>query len=205
MWTLALDVDGVLLDPDRHGAGHWTNDLTERFGIARAQLREAFFMRGWDDVVNGRSSIEDELGAALELLGIEVDVEAVLSCWFDADYAPIEATFELAKRAASAGCRVVLATNQEHRRAAYLSDRIGASIPLADVVYSADLGCQKHDPQFFELASERLGLTRDERATVVFVDDVPNNVEVARAAGWRAVHAPPGERWQPEVETLLGL
>ena len=60
--TLALDVDGVLLDPDRNGAGHWTNELTARFGIERAQLRESFFMNSWDDVVNGRRSVEDGLG-----------------------------------------------------------------------------------------------------------------------------------------------
>ena len=27
MLTLALDVDGVLLDPDRHGRGPWTDEL----------------------------------------------------------------------------------------------------------------------------------------------------------------------------------
>ena len=126
MLTLALDVDGVLLDPDRNGDGHWTNELTARFGIERAQLRESFFMNSWDDVINGRRTVEDSLREALALIGTTVDVESVLSCWFDADYAPIEETFDLARRAAAAGCRVVLATNQEHRRAAYLHRRIGA-------------------------------------------------------------------------------
>ena len=58
MLTLALDVDGVLLDPDRNGDGRWTNELAARFGIERSQLREAFFMRRWDDVINGRRSVE---------------------------------------------------------------------------------------------------------------------------------------------------
>lgn len=91
MLTLALDVDGVLLDPERNGDGNWTNELTARFGIERAQLREAFFMSSWDDVINGRRSIEDGLGEALIEIGTTVDVESVLSCWFDADYVPIDA------------------------------------------------------------------------------------------------------------------
>ena len=85
MLTLALDVDGVLLDPDRNGDGPWTNELMARFGIERVQLRESFFMNSWDDVVNGRRSVEDGLGEALALIGTTVDVESVLSCWFDAD------------------------------------------------------------------------------------------------------------------------
>ena len=203
--TLALDVDGVLLDPDRNGDGHWTNELTTQFGIERAQLRESFFMQSWDDVVNGRRTVEDGLGEALARIGTTVDVESVLSCWFDADYAPIEETFDLAQRAAAAGCQVVLATNQEHRRAAYLNRRIGAAIPLKRVIYSADLGCQKHDPRFFEIASERLGVNLDERTSVVFVDDVTHNVEVARSSGWRAVHASADQPWRHEVAELLGL
>lgn len=203
--TLALDVDGVLLDPDRNGAGHWTNELTARFGIERAQLRESFFMNSWDDVVNGRCSVEDGIGEALALIGTTVDVESVLSCWFDADYAPIDETFDLARRAAAAGCRVVLATNQEHRRADYLHRRIGATVPLDAVVYSADVGCQKHDPRFFEIASDHLGLDADQRSSVVFVDDVMHNVEVARSAGWRAVHASADQPWRHDVAELLGL
>ncbi len=205
MLTLALDVDGVLLDPDRHGEGHWTNELTARFGIERAQLRESFFMQSWDDVVNGRRTVEDGLGEALTRIGSAVDVESVLSCWFDADYAPIEETFDLARRAAAAGCGVVLATNQEHRRAAYLHQRIGATVPLERVIYSADVGCQKHDARFFETASDRLGLEADQRTSVVFVDDVMHNVEVARSSGWRAVHASADQPWRHDVAELLGL
>ena len=203
--TLALDVDGVLLDPDRNGDGHWTNELTAQFGIERAQLRESFFTNSWDDVVNGRRTIEDGLGEALARIGTTVDTESVLSCWFDADYVPIGETFDLAQRAAAAGCRVVLATNQEHRRAAYLHRRIGATVPLDGVMYSADVGYQKHDPRFFEIASERLGVNREQRSSVVFVDDVLNNVEVARSSGWRAVHASADQPWRHEVAELLEL
>ena len=205
MLTLALDVDGVLLDPDRNGDGHWTNELKAQFGIERAQLRESFFMKSWDDVINGRRTVEDGLGEALERIGTTVGVESVLSCWFDADYAPIDETFDLARRAAAAGCRVVLATNQEHRRAAYLHRRIGAAFPLERVIYSADVGYQKHDPRFFEAASDLLGLNPDQRTSVVFVDDVMHNVEAARSSGWRAVHASADQPWRQAVGDMLGL
>lgn len=59
MLTLALDVDGVLLDPDRNGDGHWSNELAARFGIEYSQLQEAFFIQSWDEVLHGRRSVEE--------------------------------------------------------------------------------------------------------------------------------------------------
>ena len=202
---LALDVDGVLLDPERHGAGNWSDEVAARFGITREQLRAAFFAPSWDDVINGRRPIEDALAEALESIGTETSVDDVLECWFDADYAVVDRAVALARRATDRGIRVVLATNQEHRRAEYLRRRLGSEIELSDVVYSADLGCQKHDPAFFELASERLNVARERRSSVLFVDDVQHNVDVARAAGWQALQAPPGGEWIDEVGALLGV
>jgi putative hydrolase of the HAD superfamily len=206
--VLALDVDGVLLDPDRAGLGSWTAEMERSFGITRLQFREVFFMRSWDDVVNGRRPVEAAVAEALAGLDADVEVEDFLTVWFAADFVPVDAAIGLARRAGDAGCRVALATNQEHRRAAFLRERLGSVMPIDDLLYSADLGVQKHESVFFELASERLGLDAGRRGDVVFVDDVDHNVEQARRAGWQAVHAEPGVpamEWIVEVERLLGL
>ena len=92
MLTPALGVDGVLLDPDRGGDRHWAKDLKRRNGTTRPQLRDSFFMRSWDDVVNRRRPIEDALTEAPQLIGPSAPVEDVLSCWSDADYVPFKAT-----------------------------------------------------------------------------------------------------------------
>ncbi len=63
---LAVDVDGVLLDPDRGGLGPWGNVLQEQLGIDRAALRDAFFVPCWQDIVIGRRPIEPALEQALE-------------------------------------------------------------------------------------------------------------------------------------------
>jgi putative hydrolase of the HAD superfamily len=199
---LALDVDGVLLDPERAGDGHWTNELSRRYGITRRQLRDAFFMQSWDDVVNGRRDLGDALDEALATIGAEATVDEVIDCWFAADFVPITAAVELARRVGAAGRRVVLATNQEHRRAAYLSERFGHHFPVTDVIYSAQLGVQKHDAAFFSKATERLGATTHP-AQVLFVDDVALNVEQADRAGWTALLADADGQWIGRVERLL--
>jgi putative hydrolase of the HAD superfamily len=162
-------------------------------------------MRSWDDVINGRRGIEPALAAALDEIGATVSVDDVLSCWFDADFVPFDDAIDLVRRAAADGWCVVLATNQEHRRAAYLGERLGALVPLDDVIYSADLGVQKHDARFFELASQRCGVDPLHRSWIVFVDDVEANVDQARCAGWTSFHAAPGAGWIGEVDVALGL
>ena len=203
MRILALDVDGVLLDSGRGGEGHWSEELERQHGITRAQLRDAFFVPYWDDVVNGRLAIEDGLATALDVIGSTVDAEIVLSCWFEADFVPVDSVIALANRAAERGVRVVLATNQEHRRATFLSERLGKLLPIDALIYSADVGHQKHEPAFFERASNNLRLRDDQRNDVVFVDDLLLNVETAVAAGWRGVHAAEGTAWHQTVEDLI--
>ena len=53
-----------------------------------------------------------------------------------------------------------------------------------DIVYSHEVGLKKPDPAVFELTASRLGV---QPAEVAFLDDVPANVDAARALGWHAV------------------
>ncbi len=198
---LALDVDGVLLDPDRGGDGHWTNELQRRHDITRDQLREHFFTRHWDDVVNGRQPLEGALDAALDEIGSRCSAADVIDCWHAADFVVIDDAVDLARRAVGAGVPVVLATNQSHERAAHLHAALGERFPIADVWYSAEFGVQKHDARFFELARGRVHPATD----IVFVDDTPVNVERAAESGWHAIHADGSTSWTDTVAALLDL
>ena len=190
--VLALDVDGVVLDATRGGQGRWQRVLEQDLGIDEAELTSAFFSRSWPDIVVGRQAIEPALGEALDELGCDADPEDVLRCWFEADFWLNPPVVAVARRWARSGVSVVLVTNQEHRRAAFLRSRLADALPFDEIVYSAELGCTKAEPAFFEQASRRL--RADE---VVFVDDDPRNVAVAAAAGWTALcFRDDGEWWR---------
>lgn len=51
-------------------------------------------------------------------LGCDVDTEDILRCWFDSDFHVNEDVVDQVNRWALRGVRIVLVTNQEHRRAA---------------------------------------------------------------------------------------
>ncbi len=53
-----------------------------------------------------------------------------------------------------------------------------------DVIVSSEEGVAKPDPRIYRVAAERLGIRPDE---AVFVDDVAENIEGARAVGMHAV------------------
>jgi putative hydrolase of the HAD superfamily len=199
--VLALDVDGVLLDSSRGGAGSWQATLADRFGIAPDDLRDVFFARHWNDVVTGRAAIRPLLRDALVEMGSTVSADVVLTHWLASDFVVDDPAVEAAGCWARTGVPIVLATNQEHERAAYLAARLGRLLPLSGVAYSAALGVTKDDPAFYPLAHRHLGLAA--AATVVFVDDSVENVQAAEAAGWRSVWCAGDGAWCAEVDAIL--
>jgi HAD superfamily hydrolase (TIGR01509 family) len=69
------------------------------------------------------------------------------------------------------------------------------------ILYSAEEGVAKPDPEIYRRALARLGVTGPE---AVFVDDFLENVEAARALGLAGVHFKPGIDVQAEFK-LLGI
>jgi putative hydrolase of the HAD superfamily len=200
--VLALDVDGVLLDSTRTGRGSWHTALTQRFGVDAAALVPVFFERSWPEIVVGRRALEPALSEAIAELAWDMTVEQLINCWFEADFVVDAEVLEAALKWAADGARLVLVTNQEHRRAAFLQERLAPRLPLGGLAYSAGIGMVKADPGFFPLACDRLGIDRDDRA-VVFVDDTAANVAAARRHGWTGVQFTRGEDWQHQVGAAL--
>ncbi len=80
------------------------------------------------------------------------------------------------------GQRLALLSNAPSDLVGHASAVLNGLVP--ELLFSSDLGHAKPDPRIFELTLERLNAAGDE---VVFVDDNPDNVAAARAAGMRAI------------------
>jgi hypothetical protein len=83
---LALDVDGVLLDPQRGGRGPWQVAFSERFGVDAARSDGTLFAGAWSDVITGARHVETALAEVLHELGWDMGVDAALQCWFEEDF-----------------------------------------------------------------------------------------------------------------------
>jgi epoxide hydrolase-like predicted phosphatase len=69
------------------------------------------------------------------------------------------------------------------------------------IVLSHEEACRKPEPRIYLLAAERLGL---EPEVCVFVDDIPTNVEGARAVGMAGVLHRHPSLTVPRLETIVG-
>jgi HAD superfamily hydrolase (TIGR01509 family) len=199
---LALDVDGVLIDPWRGGRGPWQLAFGERFGVDAADLDETLFATAWSEVIVGRRPVESALAEALHELGWDMGVEAALQCWFEEDFVLEPAVITAAAAWAELGIPLALVSNQERRRARYLEERLAQVLPLSGVAFSGDLALVKTDPDFYNRAERRLGIGGHGGA-VVFLDDTPSNVEAALRHGWVGIHFAKDTDWQGGVGAAL--
>jgi putative hydrolase of the HAD superfamily len=201
--VLALDVDGVILDPGRGGKKPWQSALREEYGLDPSLLDEVFFRRSWSDVIVGRELIEPALARALSELGWEIDVEAVLACWFEADFAiDREVVAAVNEWTAAWGFRLALVTNQGARHARFLELNLQPILPVKGVAFSGALGVLKNDPAFYPAAERWLGIEGRNRR-IIFVDDSRQNVEAATRHGWEGVHFDKRHGWRSRIGSAL--
>lgn len=199
---LALDVDGVILDPGRGGRGPWQAAFSARFGVDTSRLDEILFGAAWADVITGRRPIEGALSDALRALGWGMGVEAALQCWFEEDLVVEPAVMEAARAWAARGVPLALVSNQEPRRARFLEQRLAPLLPFSGSAFSGDLGHVKQELAFYEQAERRLGVIGLGRA-VVFLDDTRDNIETAARHGWTGVCYSRDGNWRTEIADAL--
>jgi putative hydrolase of the HAD superfamily len=115
---------------------------------------------------------------------------------------PEPAILMAAERARAAGIRTGVLSNSWglHPYDPYagwrLADRFDA------LVISQHTGMRKPDPAIYTLAAERLGLPCD---ACVFVDDLPHNLEPARALGMSVIHKTSADQLLTDLERLLAI
>lgn len=182
--ALLVDVDGVLVRGRPADGKPWASGLEADLGLRPADLHAAFFARHWEEIVLGRAGLIDRLSEALREIAPHLTAEGLIAYWFEQDSRLDRALLDELAAERAAGREIHLATNQEHLRADFLMRTLGLAPHVDGMHYSAALGCRKPDPAFFLAVAGRLGRPPGE---LLLIDDTPENLEGARAAGCRAV------------------
>ena len=168
-------------------------------GLDPAAVRSVF--RGDEEAVRllidfecGRLEEEDFERALAGRLGVEP--EGLIDRLF-AGMSVEPAMVDAVATARRAGIRTGLLSNSWGTR----YDRTRWDELFDILVISGEEGMRKPEPAIYELAAERLGLPAHE---IVFVDDLPHNLEPARALGMATVHHRQPESTLLDLERLLG-
>lgn len=183
MIVVMLDIDGVLVDGRPEDGAAWHTDLAADLGVSPQDLQDAFFTPYWPDIIIGKTEMMPRLELALAQIGASVSAEALRDYWFDSDSRIIPEVADWTRAVRAEGVQVFLCSNQEIGRANYLLNCLSLGDLVTGIVYSAAIGAAKPDPKFFKRAAAGFP-----EATPLLIDDIAENVDGARAAGWRAIH-----------------
>jgi putative hydrolase of the HAD superfamily len=162
--------------------------------LFRDEPRSLTLVRGLETGAVTRQEFEQGFG---ELLGIDDREDLVVRMF--AGVRPDETMQAVLRRARAAGVRTGLISNSMGDT---VYDRSTFAELFDGVVISGEVGLHKPQPEIFLLGAERAGV---EPAECVFVDDLRENCEGAKAVGMTAILHRGAEQTVPELEQLLDV
>lgn len=178
--TVLWDCDGVL----QHGIEGALGELAARVGTDTLPLlfAEEF------PALRGEETLRACIERVIRTRGIDITADEVLPVWDRYELDPDAVAVLAAVRSAGYSCH--LATNQQD----YRRDRMRSVSGYDDLVdrsyYSCELGVAKPDPEFFRRITSDLEVNP---ATVLFIDDLVENVDAARSVGLVAERHDPAD------------
>jgi putative hydrolase of the HAD superfamily len=155
------------------------------FELERGRISEASFLERMADQLE-------------PVLGHRPEMHRFSEIYFEA-LQPNEPMIEL-MRELRGGSRMALLTNNVREWEPLWRSMLPVDEIFELVVDSAFVGCRKPEPRIYEITLERLAV---EPQACLFVDDVAENCEGARALGITAVHFRANEQAIPEIRAAL--
>ena len=169
---LAFDYSRALAEFQRHAGRRLDED---------AVMRRVLELR--DDFECGRLPLADFTARLREITGHpggDRDIQLAYADIFE----PLPASWRLVEQLA-ADYPLDLLSNTSELHLEFVRAKFPVFQHFRQGTYSHEVGCMKPDPRIYQTAIEQSGSQPHE---LVFIDDMPRNVEAARAAGLHAHH-----------------
>jgi putative hydrolase of the HAD superfamily len=129
----------------------------------------------------------------------QADVARVIAA-IPAHLAPKLDTVALIESLAQQGVPLFFLSNMPAPYARYLQQAHGFLSHFKAGVFSADVACSKPDPRIYDMALARTGMAAQ---SLVFVDDLAENIDVATSLGWHGVVFDNAEQCRTALEPHL--
>lgn len=175
--ALILDADGVLIDGERFAVV-----LSRELDVDPAKEKE-FFTTTFQDCLVGKLDLKESVAPYLASFGWSGDVDSFLKFWFKSEHSLNEVLMSYVDDLRLLGIKVILATNQEKYRTAYMLEHMGFDGKFDQIYSSAHLGLKKPNHEFYKKILSDMHLLPEE---VVFWDDEEKNIQGAKEVG---IHA----------------
>jgi putative hydrolase of the HAD superfamily len=191
--VLLLDVDGVLVTPPET---YWSRHFRTHPELVGAFFREAFMAAS-----RGELDLLDVMAPHLEVLGYVGTPADLLAEWFAAEHHLNLPMLDAVRELRSRSWPVYLATNNERHRTRYLLEEMELGQLVDGEFASCSVGLRKPEAAYFAEVTRRLNRPA---AQLVFWDDLQENVDAARLAGWTAHLFTDVSGFRTEMELVEG-
>jgi len=178
--NLVLDIGNVICEwnPVRLSASV-TNNKADQEEVMNVTVGHS----DWLELDRGALSLEQAIANAQGRTHLGESTVASLYHSLGESMWIIEATVTAMQRASAAGIPIYILSNMQHHVWAYLRQNHPCFELCTGVVVSCEAGVNKPDPKIYQHLCQRFSLTPSE---CIFIDDMLENVEAARACGWQA-------------------
>jgi putative hydrolase of the HAD superfamily len=196
--VILLDADGVIQRSRRERRSLWAQLLSGAEAPVDGFLAEVFAHER--SCYLGKVDFPGKMADLLARWSCDGSVADALRAWtaIETD----RGIHGLIARLRASGRRCYLASNQEPYRARHMSETLGYRSLFDGEFYSCTVGHSKPSADYFKAILGVVGVPADE---VLFIDDIPGNVQAACAVGLAAsVFAPKQhELWAVHMGDLL--
>jgi putative hydrolase of the HAD superfamily len=194
--AILFDADGVVLKP----RDKYFTDRLRAQGIDLSKESEGqFFKNEYKKVVVGKADLKEEVSKYLAAWGWAGSVDELLHFWFSYEDKFDEEVLDFVDELRPKGVKCYLASDHSRYRADDFMRKGEIKDRFDGYFFSGYVGFTKEEPEFFEHVLNELKLNKDE---VLFVDDDPENVEVAKNFGIRGVSYEGVESLRDIIEKL---
>ncbi len=178
---LILDIGNVICDWNPDGLVSTAFDREED---QREALRVTVENPDWLALDKGEISVEQAITNACARTSLDPQGIAQVYANLCQSLVALPATMDAMHRAKAANIPVLILSNMQAHAWAYLAETYDCWDACEGVVVSCDVGLIKPDPAIYQHLCDRFSVTAD---SCVFVDDMAENIEAARAFGMQGV------------------
>jgi len=172
--VILFDVDGVIVDSE-----FFSVQYQKKYGVSNDEMLP-FFTGVFQKCLVGEKDLKEVLKPWLKKWKWKGTADEFLQLWFESEHKIDSRMIKKIEQLKKAGIKCCLATKQEKYRTEYMRNEMGFEEVFDGIFSSAELGCKKPDPKFFEMILEELKVDPQE---VLFFDDEMENVEGAKSLG----------------------
>ncbi|MFZ5810361.1 MAG: HAD family hydrolase [Chloroflexota bacterium] len=179
--ALVFDFGGVLLRTEDHSP---RIALAKRFGLSEGELERLVFASSSSIRASlGELDVEEHWREVVRTLGAgESDIETIKTEFFAGDR--LDERLVMYLRQMRNQYHIGLLSNAWSDLRSFLHHRLGILDMFDEAVISAEVKMMKPQVEIYHYTARKLGVAPHE---AVFVDDMQENVEGARAAGMQAI------------------